>query len=167
MDAAYGRMLASPLMADALIEAIRGGNLAAVRTAGKANPEAVRHPKYMLAAGQLGSALALEYGVFGGTGWSLSTESTNTVDAASGANHWTSSTASGQYYLTTTNSPQCFENLLSFQWVSPESSAAPAEARCIHRTYYASEQRLLSPPAASASFRTTTIGSIRKPFLLY
>jgi hypothetical protein len=53
-------------MADALIEAIRGGNLAAVRTAGKANPEAVRHPKYMLAAGQLGSALALEYG--GGAG---------------------------------------------------------------------------------------------------
>ena len=112
-------------------------------------------------------ALALEYGVFGGTGWSLSTESTNTVDAASGANHWTSSPASGQYYLTTTNSPQCFENLLSFQWVSPESSAAPAEARCIHRSYYASKQGVLSPPAVSASFRTTTIGSIRKPFLLY
>jgi len=60
LDAAYGRMLASPLMADALIEAIRGGKLAAVRTAVKANPEGARHPKYMVAAGQSGSLRILQ-----------------------------------------------------------------------------------------------------------
>jgi hypothetical protein len=53
-------MLASPLMADALISAIRGGKLAAVRTAVKANPGAARHPKYMVAAGQLGSLSILQ-----------------------------------------------------------------------------------------------------------
>jgi ankyrin repeat protein len=42
-------------MADALIEAIRSGKLAAVRTAVKANPEVARYPKYMVAAGRLGS----------------------------------------------------------------------------------------------------------------
>jgi ankyrin repeat protein len=60
LDAAYGRMLASPLMADVLIEAIRGGKLASVRTAVKANPEVARHPKYMVAAGQLGSLSVLQ-----------------------------------------------------------------------------------------------------------
>jgi ankyrin repeat protein len=60
LDAAYGRMLASALMADALIEAIRGGKLAAVRTAVKANPDAARHPKYIVAAGQSGSLGIIE-----------------------------------------------------------------------------------------------------------
>jgi ankyrin repeat protein len=42
-------------MADELIEAIRGGKLAAVRAAVNADPEAARHPKYMVAAGRLSS----------------------------------------------------------------------------------------------------------------
>jgi ankyrin repeat protein len=42
-------------MADELIEAMRGGKLAAVRAAVKANPAAARHPKYMVMAGSLGS----------------------------------------------------------------------------------------------------------------
>jgi ankyrin repeat protein len=42
-------------MADELIDAIRGAKLAAVRAAVKADPEAARHPKYMVAAGRLGS----------------------------------------------------------------------------------------------------------------
>jgi ankyrin repeat protein len=42
-------------MADELIEAIRSGKLAAVRAGVKANPEAARHPKYIGAAGGLGS----------------------------------------------------------------------------------------------------------------
>jgi len=42
-------------MADELIEAMRSGKLAAVRAAVNANPEAARHPKYMGAAGGLGS----------------------------------------------------------------------------------------------------------------
>lgn len=67
-------------------------------------------------------ALAVEYGVFGATGWRLGADSTNTVDATSGANSWTRSTASGQYYLTTSNSPGCFENTLNVQWVSPSSA---------------------------------------------
>ncbi len=66
-------------------------------------------------------ALAIEYGVFGGTGWRLSANSTNTVDATSGANRWSSSTASGQYYLTPTNGPQCFEKMFNVQWLSPGS----------------------------------------------
>jgi ankyrin repeat protein len=41
-------------MADELIEAIRTGKLAAVRAAVKANPEAARHPKYMVEAGRRG-----------------------------------------------------------------------------------------------------------------
>lgn len=55
LDAMRNRMLASPLMADPLIDAIRGGKLAAMRTAVKANPEAARHPKYMVEAGRSGS----------------------------------------------------------------------------------------------------------------
>ena len=42
-------------MADELIDAIRGGKLAAARAAVKAGPEAARQPKYMVAAGRLGS----------------------------------------------------------------------------------------------------------------
>jgi ankyrin repeat protein len=41
-------------MADAMTEAIRGGKLAAVRAVVKADPEAARHPKYMVEAGRLG-----------------------------------------------------------------------------------------------------------------
>ena len=67
-------------------------------------------------------ALTVEYGVFGGTGWRLSADSTNTVDATSGANSWSGSTASGQYYLTTTNSAGCFENTLNVHWLSPPST---------------------------------------------
>jgi ankyrin repeat protein len=42
-------------VADELIEAMRGGKLAGVRAAVKANPEAARHPKYMVVAGSLAS----------------------------------------------------------------------------------------------------------------
>jgi hypothetical protein len=38
-------------MADSTIEAIRGGKLAAVRAAVKANPEAARHPKQAASRG--------------------------------------------------------------------------------------------------------------------
>jgi ankyrin repeat protein len=47
-------------MADALIEAIRGGKRGAVRAAVRANQEGARHPKYMVAAGQLGSLRILQ-----------------------------------------------------------------------------------------------------------
>jgi ankyrin repeat protein len=47
-------------MADELIEAMRGGKLAAVRAAVKANPEAARNPKYVVEAGRLGSLALLQ-----------------------------------------------------------------------------------------------------------
>jgi hypothetical protein len=73
-------------------------------------------------------ALSVEYGVFGAAGWTLSADSTNTVDATSGANRWSGSTGSGQYYLSTANSPECFKTILNVQWLSP----AAAESVVVH-----------------------------------
>jgi hypothetical protein len=60
-------------------------------------------------------ALAFEFGVLGSTGWKISADCTNTVDARTGTNSWSSRPASGQYYLTTTYSASYFESLLAQQ----------------------------------------------------
>ena len=58
-------------------------------------------------------ALAFEFGVLGSPGWKISPNSTNTVNASTGTNSWSSSTASGHYYLTTSYSSSDFESILA------------------------------------------------------
>ena len=62
-------------------------------------------------------ALAVEYAVFGSTGWILSANSTNIVNAVTSANSWSSSTASGQYYLSPAASPTSFEDIVANPWL--------------------------------------------------
>ena len=62
-------------------------------------------------------ALAVEYAVFGNTGWILSSNSTNMVNARTGENSWSDSTASGQYYLTVSISLIYFESILTPPWL--------------------------------------------------
>jgi hypothetical protein len=62
-------------------------------------------------------AVALEYAVFGSIGWTVSADSTNIVNAATSANSWSSSTASGQYYLSVATSPTSFENIIASPWL--------------------------------------------------
>lgn len=62
-------------------------------------------------------ALTVEFAVFGSTGWILSTNSTDRVSTATGENSWSSSMASGQYFLTTAASPASFEGVLSKPWL--------------------------------------------------
>jgi hypothetical protein len=61
--------------------------------------------------------LTVEYAVFGNTGWILSTNSTDTVNATTSENSWSSNTASGQYSLTTAASPASFEGILANPWL--------------------------------------------------
>ena len=49
----------------------------------------------------------------GSGGWKISTNGTNTVNPGTGANTWSSNTASGHYYLTTTFSPARFQSILA------------------------------------------------------
>jgi len=58
-------------------------------------------------------ALAFVFGVLGGTGWKISANSTNWVDASTGMNTWSSKKASGQYYLTPAYSAAYFESVLA------------------------------------------------------
>ena len=60
-------------------------------------------------------ALAFVFGVLGGTGWKISANSSNSVDAGTGTNTWSGGTASGQYYLTTSYSASYFEGVLAQQ----------------------------------------------------
>jgi hypothetical protein len=62
--------------------------------------------------------LAVEFAVFGSTGWKISAQSANLVDTSTGENSWKSKKASGQYYLSTDISPIEFENILANPWVS-------------------------------------------------
>jgi hypothetical protein len=62
-------------------------------------------------------AMTVEYAVFGAKGWTAMANSTNSVNAADGANAWNSTVASGQYYLTLADDPNLFEYLLSPPWV--------------------------------------------------
>lgn len=62
-------------------------------------------------------SLAVEYAVFGNTGWKLSPDSANTVNTGTGENSWSGGTGSGQYYLTTAISPIYFDNLFDNPWV--------------------------------------------------
>lgn len=66
-------------------------------------------------------ALAVEYAVFGSTGWTLSPNSKDTVSAGTGENSW-SSVPSGQYFLTTAISPVYFEIQLQNPWLPIETS---------------------------------------------
>jgi len=60
-------------------------------------------------------ALAFEFGMLGSTGWKISANSTNTVDASTGTNRWSGNKASGQYYLTTAYGASYFEGVLAQQ----------------------------------------------------
>lgn len=62
-------------------------------------------------------SMAVEYAVYGDTGWFISPNSTNTVNAANGTNTWISTVPSGQYYLTLLYGPGLFEFLLSNPWL--------------------------------------------------
>jgi hypothetical protein len=62
-------------------------------------------------------SLAVEFAVYGNTGWILSTSSTNTVNLTTGENIWSSAASSGQYYLTTPISPTPFEVVLYNPWL--------------------------------------------------
>jgi len=62
-------------------------------------------------------SLAVEFAVYGGTGWKLTANSTDTVNLATGGNSWSSATPSGQYYLTTTINPAIFEGILYSPWL--------------------------------------------------
>lgn len=70
--------------------------------------------------------LSVEYAIFGDRGWKLSANSTNTVNAINGTDSWSSSTPSGQYYLSPTVSPASFEHLLTYP-ISPTSDSAQAK----------------------------------------
>jgi len=61
--------------------------------------------------------LAVEFAVYGGTGWTISAQCANTVDASTGENSWNCNQEAGQYYLTTDISPIDFENVLASPWV--------------------------------------------------
>jgi hypothetical protein len=62
-------------------------------------------------------ALAVEFGVFGNTGWTVSSNSTNLVNSSTALNAWSAGNDSGQYYLTTAIDPALFENLLTPPWL--------------------------------------------------
>jgi hypothetical protein len=66
--------------------------------------------------------LAVEFAVFGSTGWTLSANSTDTVSTATGENSWSSSKASGQYSLSTATIPVSFEVLLANPWFATNNS---------------------------------------------
>jgi hypothetical protein len=83
------------------------------------NPTAVA----FRAAGATQSAdedvLAVEFAVYGGDGWSVSQDSSDTVSVVTAQNSWTSSAASGQYSLTITGSSASFAAILTPPWVAP------------------------------------------------
>ncbi len=58
-------------------------------------------------------AMAFEFAILGPSGWKISVNSTNSVDADGGGNSWSSDNASGQYYLSTASSPLYFERILA------------------------------------------------------
>jgi hypothetical protein len=68
--------------------------------------------------------LSVEYAIFGGLGWNVSANSTNSVDPTNGTNRWSSRSPSGQYYLSTTAAPGSFEELLTYP-TSRSSDSVP------------------------------------------
>jgi hypothetical protein len=62
-------------------------------------------------------SLAVWYGIFGNvaSAWTVSANGTNTVNASTGANTWSSATASGHYYLTAAQSAAFYEAYLDGQ----------------------------------------------------
>ena len=77
--------------------------------------------------------LSVEFAIFGSTGWKLSANSANTVNAMNGTDSWSTRTPSGQYYLTPVAGPPAFEHLLSYP-VSPTSDSALTKDR-VSTTY--------------------------------
>ncbi len=65
-------------------------------------------------------SMAVEYAIFGGTGWMVSTNNTDSAEGASGLNKWNTSKSSGHYYLKVPNNQEMFEGMLSTPWV-PQS----------------------------------------------
>lgn len=82
-------------------------------------------------------ALAVEYAVFGSTGWNLSANSTDIVNVSTEQNSWSGAVASGQYYLTIAVEPAAFEILLDPPWLPGSNSAAASISRWQHGHYAA------------------------------
>lgn len=69
-------------------------------------------------------ALAVEFAVFGLSGWEISGNSQNTVDLTSGVNTWMTNIPVGQYYLMVPGDEQLFEQLLDPPWTPTDSHAS-------------------------------------------
>jgi len=93
-----------------------------VRTLPPSNPTAFAFTSINNIVTSDEDSLAVEYAVFGSAGWTLSSNSSNFVNAATGENSWSSRTASGQYYLTSVAAPIEFEVVLANPWL-PRSVA--------------------------------------------
>ena len=93
------------------------------------NPSAYAFRTSHRASSEVEDALAIEFAVFGNTGWTISLDSTDAADSATGFNQWASSVESGQYYLTTAINPSFFEMVLESPWL-PDASGTTSS---IHR----------------------------------
>jgi hypothetical protein len=69
-------------------------------------------------------ALAIEFAVFGLSGWEISGNSQNTVNLTSSANTWLTNVTVGQYYLMVPGDEQLFEQLLDPPWIPTDLQAS-------------------------------------------
>jgi hypothetical protein len=104
-------------------------------------------------------ALAVEYAVYGNSGWILSANGTDTVSAATGENSWSHGATSGQYYLSTAIPPSFFEKLLSNPWLPSSESASVLPSP--------GERRLVTEHKISSNLSTYCEASISPGFAIH
>lgn len=90
-----------------------------VSTLPQSNPTACAFASQGTTSGMDEDSMAVEYAIYGGTGWTASTDSTNTAQATTGVNTWNVKKPSGHYYLGVPDDQEMFEGLLSNPWLPP------------------------------------------------
>jgi hypothetical protein len=88
-----------------------------VSTLPQSNPTACAFASQRTKAALDEDSMALEYAVFGNTGWTVSSNSTNTAQGPSGLNTWNVTKPSGHFYLGVPDNQEMFEGLLSSPWL--------------------------------------------------
>jgi hypothetical protein len=105
-------------------------------------------------------ALAVEYAVYGNSGWILSANGADTVSAATGENSWSHGATSGQYYLSTAIPPSFFEKILSNPWLPSSESASvlpsPGGRRLVVEPKISSKQSTYCEASISSGLATHT-----------
>jgi hypothetical protein len=88
-----------------------------VSTLPQSNPTAFAFASQGVESQMDEDAMTVEYAVFGSTGWTVSTDSTNTAERSSGLNTWNVKKSSGHYYLRVPGDQDMFKRLLSNPWL--------------------------------------------------